>query len=356
MELLDRYLQAVSRHLPRARQEDVLAELRANLEAQLEDKEAALGRALKQGEAEDWLRELGSPMQVAARYRRQQWLIGPAVFPLYWYVLRTALLWAVVIYGVVSALLILLGQWVSYAIPAAIARAPWVLFMVAAWVTLAFAGFEFLAARFPDRCAPVMRKLTEWSPASLPPVENPHPSLTPKSFAQAVAEVVFGLLLLVWLALLPQHPFLLLGPGVEYLRHSPFAMAPTVMVFYYWVLALNVFQVAWHGLDLLRGAWQRPRLTQHLVFKALAVIPIAVLLGAPGQALVLLKHPARDAAHYGGMVATLNGVVHKALLVVLVIVVAQFGWDLGRWVLSLRRSRADGARADGARPADGGRI
>ena len=48
MELLDRYLQAVRKHLPWQRQDDIIAELRANLEAQLEDKEAELGRPLNQ--------------------------------------------------------------------------------------------------------------------------------------------------------------------------------------------------------------------------------------------------------------------------------------------------------------------
>jgi len=46
MELLDRYLQAVRKHLPWKRQDDIIAELRANLESQLEEKEAELGRSL----------------------------------------------------------------------------------------------------------------------------------------------------------------------------------------------------------------------------------------------------------------------------------------------------------------------
>jgi len=45
MELLDRYLQAVKRHLPWERQDDIIAELKANLESQLEDKESELGPA-----------------------------------------------------------------------------------------------------------------------------------------------------------------------------------------------------------------------------------------------------------------------------------------------------------------------
>lgn len=118
MDLLDRYLQAVKKHLPWQRQDDIVAELRANLESQLEDKEAALGRSLTIGEAEDWLREMGPPIQVAARYQPQQFLIGPSVFPTYWFVLRMALLWGTGIYSLVSAVQI-------FAAPAPTAAAYW---------------------------------------------------------------------------------------------------------------------------------------------------------------------------------------------------------------------------------------
>jgi hypothetical protein len=101
MELLDRYLQAVKKHLPWQRQDDIIAELRANLEAQLEDKEAELGRPLTKAEAEEWLKQLGAPMQMAARYQPQQYLIGPTVFPIYWYVLKMATAWCMIIYTIV---------------------------------------------------------------------------------------------------------------------------------------------------------------------------------------------------------------------------------------------------------------
>src|ERR1035441_7342757 len=106
MELLDRYLQAVKKHLPLRRQDDIIAELRANMESQLEDKESELGRPMTTGEQEDWLRKMGSPILVAARYQPQQYLIGPSIFPVYWYVLRMAILWALVIYSVVIAVVI----------------------------------------------------------------------------------------------------------------------------------------------------------------------------------------------------------------------------------------------------------
>jgi len=61
MELLDRYLQAVKKFLPSRRQDDIIAELRANMESQLEDKEAELARPLTATEAGDWLKQMGAP-------------------------------------------------------------------------------------------------------------------------------------------------------------------------------------------------------------------------------------------------------------------------------------------------------
>ena len=45
MNLLDRYLLAVKKYLP-WKADDILAELKANLESQLEEKESDLGRRL----------------------------------------------------------------------------------------------------------------------------------------------------------------------------------------------------------------------------------------------------------------------------------------------------------------------
>lgn len=98
MELRDRYLEAVRKHLPWRGQDDILAELKANLESQLDEKESELSRSLKNEEAEAWLKELGPPIQMAGRYQRQQFLIGPAVFPVYWYILRLTLVWCSTIY------------------------------------------------------------------------------------------------------------------------------------------------------------------------------------------------------------------------------------------------------------------
>jgi hypothetical protein len=338
MELLDRYLQSVSRHLPRRRQKDILAELRANLESQLEDKESALGRPLTQGESEDWLREIGSPIVVAGRYLPQQSLIGPSIFPIYWFVLRTALFWALVIYTVVSALLIALGQANAPAIPEAILRVPGVLFTVAAWITLFFAALEFFSTRYPQHFAPYLCKFAEWSPATLPPLEKD--PLAPRKYAHAIAELVFGFLFLIWLLLIPQYPFLVLGPGIAMLHASPFLLTPHLLLFYVYFVAFHAFQLLWRGIDFARGAWQRPNPLQHITLKAAALVPLIALLFVPGQQFLLLRDPIADAAHYAATLHTVNQAIHQAVFVLIAIVSLQLLWELGRFLRDTRNRAA----------------
>ncbi len=52
MELLDRYLTAVQRFLPRAQQNDIIAELAENLQSQMDDEAERLGRPLTPAEQE----------------------------------------------------------------------------------------------------------------------------------------------------------------------------------------------------------------------------------------------------------------------------------------------------------------
>jgi hypothetical protein len=58
MELVDRYLKAVRFWLPKARQENILAELSENIRAQIDEKEAELGR--KRNEADTEAQYLGA--------------------------------------------------------------------------------------------------------------------------------------------------------------------------------------------------------------------------------------------------------------------------------------------------------
>ena len=83
MDLIERYLQAVRFWLPRGQQDDVAAELGEDIRSQIDEQEGKLGRKLTELEVASLLKERGRPVLVASRYRPQQYLIGPALFPIY---------------------------------------------------------------------------------------------------------------------------------------------------------------------------------------------------------------------------------------------------------------------------------
>ena len=341
MELLDRYLQAVKKHLPWQRQDDIIAELRANLEAQLEDKEAALGHELTSGEAEEWLKQIGPPMQMAARYQPQQYLIGPTVFPTYWFVLKMASAWAMIVYTIVSVVRIATESPNVDALVGVLLSGPGILMTTAAWVTLIFAAIEYTVRRNPPKHGPLAGFSGDWTPSTLPPVEaDAAPGKKRRSLANAVAEVIFGLLFLCWLLLIPEHPFLLVGPGFAYMRVSPFQFVPVFVQFYWAVVAINVLQVGWNCANLWRGRWQLQQPLQSIATKACGLIPMVILLSVRNHAWVLLKHPELDMARYGGTLVSINRAIYLGLVFVAAITVLTLLAEIARVGRDINRKRA----------------
>jgi hypothetical protein len=90
MDLIDEYLRSVRSLLPKQERDDIIAELSANVAAQVEERRAQLGRPLVESDEREILARLGSPLDVAGRYATGQgrlsfgreW-IGPVLFPFY---------------------------------------------------------------------------------------------------------------------------------------------------------------------------------------------------------------------------------------------------------------------------------
>jgi hypothetical protein len=343
MDLLERYLQAVRKYLPwtlsSSRQDDIIAELRSDLESQLEERESGLGRPLTEGEMIDWLRHLGAPIQVAGRYQPVQYLIGPTLFPMYLYVLRLAAIWTIIVYAVIAVITVWAGAGHVPSVSDWIFRLPGTLLNTAFWVTLIFVMLEYILARHPHMLPPMDGISAEWSPSKLPPLE-PVPTKKTRSFAQAVAEVIFGYLFFFWLALILKYPFLWLGPGVYYLRISPIAPAPIWWTFYWVVLVINFGQNVWNTIDLLSGNWRRRQRFKPIFFKVFGLIPMAVLIAAPGQIYAVVRNPAVDSAKYGSVVDTINTNIWRGVIVVFAILAIQILWDIYQWLKESRRSAA----------------
>lgn len=330
-ELFERYLQAVRKYLPWQRQDDIVAELRANLESQREERESDLGRPLSEGEMIDWLKELGPPMRMAARYQPARHLIGPAIFPLYWQILRIVLLWATVAYALATVVRTFTEPHGPEWIAQALLGYPQLLFSAAACVTIVFAILEFVSDRYPEKCPQFFATSPNWSPTSLPPVEK-EPTLEgkPRTLTTAVANFVVGFAVLIWLLLIPRYPYLILGPGAAYLHHSPFQFAPVVAWFYWAIVGLNAIQLTWQGYNLLADKWRTKHLLQQLATKALGLTPTAILIGAPGQ-IYITQNPGTSGMLPNGIqvqVGAVNHYIFVSFVIIAFIAVIDFAVEM----------------------------
>ena len=161
MDLIERYLAAVRRNLPAARADDIAAEIGDVLASHVEDREAALGRALTRDETAAMLRQFGHPLVVASRYREHQYLIGPETFPFYLFAMKVVLVVGATTLLVAAAASAVLGEGNGVRMVARMADDLWGFFFAAvAIVTIVFAVLE--RQNFP------IEHLRKWTPESLP--------------------------------------------------------------------------------------------------------------------------------------------------------------------------------------------
>lgn len=190
MDLLDRYLGVIAGQLSESQRADVTAELRDVLLSQIEEKEEALGRPLTRDELEALLKAFGHPLVVAGRYRTFNHLIGPEVFPFYWFSLKVILGFAAAIHVITSAVLLAVGGQmggIGDLIGAVMRNLVPNMVMVVGWTTLAFVAIEYAGAG---------RHLTRWRLRDLPP---PHAKVR-KSRAELVVALSLGLVMFLWWA------------------------------------------------------------------------------------------------------------------------------------------------------------
>ncbi len=323
MELLDRYLQAVRKNLPAKRRDDISEELRSNILAQVEDKEAELGRPLVLEEEEAILKGLGHPMLVAMRYQPHQYLVGPSVFPYYWFALRTCFAITMLVYTVVTGLILATRTVSASDVLAAVLRIPGILLNVAIWVTIVFVILEFTWEGVAKKC----NLFDSWKPRTLPPLEEAGKS-SPK---HPLMELAGSLAFAIYLLILPRYPYLLIGPGALFLKNAPFQIAPAMAAAYWSFVALAFLQVAAKVLFLVRRNWISAKPYFGYFARAISFAVLLLLLWVPEY--FVISPASAGIAKYQQMVGDLNHAIRMGLKVILFIVFANTVWELRRPVL-----------------------
>ena len=285
MELLDSYLNAVKRYLPRAQRNDIVAELSVELRSQIESREAELGRPLRDTEQMAIFKEQGDPMIVARRYRQSGrsltigWeLIGPELFPMYLIILGCNLTASV---GLTLGVLLYLHQPIRLE---TILRPAYIQIVI---VTLIFTILNLIRRKFPQ-------------PWYYPPAELA-PMIPIARWWSGSGLAVWSVFTLWWL-LVPVFPGLLFGSASDGLR-----LAPSWHRFYLPVLLLLAIGIAQRTINLARPYWSGLLPVTRLIVNAAAfALQYPMIKSYP---YVIAADGAKNPSHFAHLALGYNGTI-----------------------------------------------
>lgn len=321
MELLDRYLLAVQKYLPKRQQQDIIKELSENLLSQIEDKEAELGRPLNEDELASLLKSHGHPVVVAVRYLPHQHLIGPAIFPFFWFTLKIALLFAAAMFVLVNAILLVLGTPTIQGAIQVLLEIPKVLWITAAWVTIAFVAVEIAITRYNVK----INCFEDWDPRSLPQLEQRQQ----KKCHHPIQEFLGSLFFIAWMLVVPSHPFLIVGPGAYYLKSLSIQLAPIWHELYWVFMALLFANLVVKGAYLFPFSWKWPRAGIDLILRLGGLVLLGMFIQAPSFFVPGPTAP-ENIAHLQEMIRSLNYGLLISLRIAMVIASLHLIWDGGK--------------------------
>jgi len=279
MNLIDKYIAEVGKHLPRKQRADIEAEIRSTLEDMLEERKQAQGPE-NEAMIVELLKEYGAPRKVAESYIGPRYLIGPRMYPIFEMVTRIVL--------VVLFALALAGLGISLARPSLIG--PEILKSIGesalgllGGLITAFGNIVLVFAIL-ERVLPAKefeKETEDWNPTDL--ASEPDPDRV--KFGEQIFEMFFLVLFLVILNLYPG------AIGVGFFNASDWVFISPVLTqafFSYlpWINVLFLLQIGF-SVYLLRQGWWSTGLRIANIILELASIALAVVM-LRGPALVAL--------------------------------------------------------------------
>jgi hypothetical protein len=273
MDIINRYVTEVGKHLPRKNRLDIEAELRSTLEDMLEDRSQQTGRPADEALASKLLKKYGAPKEVAAKYATHPYLIGPRMFPFYTFVLKIVLfavtlgLSIATIVALINANMTgpeMLQSLVDFAVSLVSA-------LVAAFgnVTLVFAILERFVpvAEFDEK--------ETWTPDEL--TKEPDPDQV--KVGDMIASIAFTVAALVIFNLYPQIV------GIWIIKNEAWIqIAGLSEVFFRYLPWINLSGILTIALDvwlLRQGIWSTLTRWLHIGLQVIGIAIAAAMLSGP---------------------------------------------------------------------------
>jgi hypothetical protein len=273
MNLIDKYIAEVGKHLPRKNRADIEAEIRSTLEDMLEERKRASGE-MNEKTVVELLKEYGAPREVAESYTGPRYLIGPRVFPIF--ELVTKIVVAVLI-GVALAGLGLSLARSSLTGPEFLKTIGESALGLLGGLITAFGNIVLVFAIL-ERVLPVkeFEEEEKWDPAEL--AREPDPDRV--KFGEQIFEIFFLALFLIVINLYPG----IIGIGFfnenDWVFISPI-LTDAFFSYLPWINILFLLQIGFNIYLLRQGTWTMPTRITNMVLELGSIILAVAMLRGP---------------------------------------------------------------------------
>lgn len=309
MSLTERYIYAVTRHLPFNQRDEVAEELRASIHDMATDR-AKNGKP-KESDIKAALTELGDPTVLAGKYgNAKRYLIGPQWFDAYWGVLKQILyiVPAIIVCVMLIVNFAIVGRsWIEaiiHAIGSGFAAA----IQIAFWTTLTFFILERSGDVNPKDITGQSKGNDVWSPEDLPfpPKKRQIPAV------EAWISVAFIVTATGWIALSPIWGNNWLNPDL----------------WQFWIpafLALSAASTVHYIFRAIIGNWTTPLVISNIILSVVSITYIIVLVSTQTviSAELLQSLPAKE----GIDLDQSANWVHLTTSITTVVIVAIYIWE-----------------------------
>jgi hypothetical protein len=313
MNLLDRYVSEVGKHLPRNQRADIEKEIRSTLEDMLEERNQA--GVVDEASVIALLKEYGEPRKVAESYIGPRYLIGPRIFPTFELIVKI----------VMAALLGagLLGYGVSASITDSFAGPDFLSFLAEFWSGLLggmFSAFGTIVIVFAilERVLPASefeKEEEKWDPADL--AKEPDPDEV--KISDAIATIIFTVIGLVVFNLYPNVVGLFFNTDGEW-TFIPM-LSKAFFTYLPWINLLGVAQIVFNLYQLRQRVWTLfTRLCNIVIEVGSIALAVAMLRGPSLIDLSADKLAGTPIAEAADVLTKVMGFVPGIVLIIVIIV------------------------------------
>jgi hypothetical protein len=332
VEMINRYIYAVTQKLPQAQREDIAEELRGLIEDMLEER-IQDGKVMDKDVVEV-LKELGNPKHLAQKYRgTKKYLIGPEFFDAYILVLKIVLISTAIAMGVGFVIQIILDpisildHFVDF-IVSFVTTIP----LAFGWTTFGFAIGEYF-----NRMNPKDLQMDKgWKVSDLPPIPDKKRQI---KRGESITGIIFYVLFIVILSFSSDY----FGVWVfreEFNGVIPFLNEETYGSYLLFIILLFGFGIIKECLKLIFGRWTLKLVSYTAIVNLISMVAILFMINGPAfwnPDFILELTEAGVITEGSEEFKTIRVVWEQSTYWILVLIVFGLIWDVVDGLLRIRK-------------------